>query len=536
MTASTEPPAVAPRADGHVFTAGDKKPWPALWALVLGFFMILVDANIVQVAVPAIIRGLGTDVNGAVWVTSAYLLAYAVPLLITGRLGDKLGSKRLYLAGLVLFTVASAVCGLAPSIAVLIVARVFQGLGAALLTPQTMAVITRMFPPEKRGAALGLWGSVAGVAILVGPILGGLLVDHLGWEWIFFINVPVGVVGAFLAVRLVPDLETHEHTFDYLGVALSAVGMFLVVFGLQEGQSHDWGRILGGITVWELIGAGLAFLAAFLWWQTRNTREPLLPLQLFRDRNFTLANVAITAVGFAVTAMGFPLFLFAQVARGLSPTQSALLLTPLAVLSAALAPFAGKAIQRRDPRWLAVAGLGLFVVGLWWFSRLLTAQTDILWLLAPSALLGIANAGVWGPLSITATRNLAPRMAGAGAGVYNTTRQVGAVIGSAAIATVLDNRLAAQLPGAAAGFDPASAGTGALPAALQEPFSLAMSQSVLVPAAVLIVAVVAALFFAAPAAHHLEDRSAGASTAPAPGPDGAPGVMAGGPDGVAGVG
>ncbi len=293
------------------------------------------------------------------------------------------------------------------------------------------------------------------------------------------------------------------------GVALSAIGMFLVVFGLQEGQGHDWGPILGAVTVWELIAVGVLVLLVFLWWQSRNTREPLLPLVLFRDRNFALANIAITAVGFTVTAMGFPLILFAQVARGLTPTQSALLLTPLAVLSAALAPFAGRAIQSRDPRAMAVGGLALFVLGLWWYSRLLTADTPILWLLGPAAVLGVANAGVWGPLSITATRNLAPRMAGAGAGVYNTTRQVGAVVGSAAIATVLENRLAAHLPGVAAGLDASAAGSGSLPAAVVTPFSMAMSESILVPAAVLVVAVVAALFFAPPGAHQLGSRAGG---------------------------
>ena len=494
----------------HVYDTGGKRPWPALWALVLGFFMILVDANIVQVAVPAVIRGLGTDVNGAIWVTSAYLLAYAVPLLITGRLGDRVGPKRVYLAGLVLFTLASAGCGVAPTIGVLVAARVVQGLGAALLTPQTMAVITRMFPPDRRGAALGLWGSVGGVAVLVGPVLGGVLVDHLGWEWIFFVNVPVGIVGAGLAWRFVPDLGTHEHAFDWLGVVLSAVGMFLVVVGLQEGQAHDWGGILGPVTVWELIAAGLVVLVGFVWWQAGNRREPLVPLALFRDRNFSLANVAITAVGFAVTAMGFPLILFAQVARGLSPTQSALLLTPLAVISGALSPFAGRAIQRSNPRWMAVSGLALFVLGLWWYSRLITADTPILWLLGPAAVLGVANAGVWGPLSITATRNLAPRQAGAGAGVYNTTRQVGAVIGSAAIATVMDNRLAAHLPGALSGVGAAQAG-GRLPSALRAPFSAAMSQSILLPAAVLVVAVLASLFFVAPEPHQIDRKGAGSA-------------------------
>lgn len=231
----------------------DVRPWPALWALVLGFFMILVDTTIVSVATPAILNELHSDVGTVVWVTSAYLLAYAVPLLITGRLGDRVGPKKLYLAGLTLFTLASVWCGLTTSIEMLIVARVFQGLGAAMMTPQTMAVITRIFPPNERGRAMSLWGATAGVATLVGPILGGVLVDGLGWQWIFFVNAPIGVVGFVLAWRLVPDLPTHEHKFDLVGVALSTVGLFCLVFGIQEGQKYDWGQIKGPLSVWSLI-------------------------------------------------------------------------------------------------------------------------------------------------------------------------------------------------------------------------------------------------------------------------------------------
>ncbi len=201
------------------------RPWPALWALVVGFFMILVDTTIVSVANPRIMQALHADINAAIWVTSAYLLAYAVPLLVTGRLGDRFGPKRIYLIGLVVFTLASAWCGFSGSIEMLIAARAVQGLGAALLTPQTMAVITRTFPPQARGKAMSLWGATAAVATLVGPILGGFLVDGLGWEWIFFVNVPVGVVGFVLAWRLVPALETHSHRFDLPGVVLWAIGM-----------------------------------------------------------------------------------------------------------------------------------------------------------------------------------------------------------------------------------------------------------------------------------------------------------------------
>ena len=256
----------------------DVNPWPALFALCLGFFMILVDSTIVSVATPAIITDFGSDVNSVVWVTSAYLLAYAVPVLITGRLGDRFGPKRLYLLGLTLFTLSSLWCGLTGTIEGLIVARVFQGLGAAMITPQTMAIITRIFPSERRGRAMALWGATAGVATLVGPLVGGILVDTLGWEWIFFINIPVGLIAFVLAARLVPTLPTNTHQFDWAGVALSGVGMFLLVFGIQEGHQYDWGTITGPISVWSLIIAGLVVFVGFVLWQARNKREPLVPL------------------------------------------------------------------------------------------------------------------------------------------------------------------------------------------------------------------------------------------------------------------
>jgi EmrB/QacA subfamily drug resistance transporter len=478
----------------------EKKPWPALWALVVGFFMILVDSTIVSVATPTIATALDADINAVIWVTSAYLLAYAVPLLITGRLGDRFGPKVLYQVGLVVFTLASLWCGLAGSIEVLIIARVVQGLGAAMMTPQTMAVITRIFPPQNRGAAMGLWGAVAGVASLVGPILGGLLVDGFGWEWIFFVNVPVGVVAFVLAQRFVPTFDRHRHRFDYLGIVLSAVGLFLLVFGIQEGETYDWGTITGPISVWSLIIAGIVVLVAFVVWQGVQKGEPLLPLGLFKDRNFTLANIAITAVGVAISSFALPIMLWAQDVLRFSPTQAALLLVPQAVISAGLAPLVGKKLTVWNPRWVAAFGLACFSGGLFWFAALLSANADWGWVLLPSALLGLANACMWGPLSVSATRNLSPRLAGAGSGVYNTTRQIGAVLGSAGIAALIEARITANFPSQSGG---ASAGgaeqqVGSLPGFLLDPFSKAMGQSLILPAVVLVAAIVAALFLAKP--------------------------------------
>ena len=474
--------------------ATGKDPWPALFALCLGFFMILVDSTIVSVATPAIIEELQAEVNDVVWVTSAYLLAYAVPVLITGRLGDRFGPKRLYLAGLTVFTLASLWCGLTNSIEGLIVARVVQGLGASMITPQTMAIITRIFPAARRGAAMALWGATAGVATLVGPILGGVLVDGLGWEWIFFINVPVGIFGFVLAWRLVPTLQTHDHRFDWLGVALSGLGMFLLVFGIQEGHQYDWSTISGPVTVWRLIVVGLVVLAAFIGWQAVNRAEPLVPLALFRDRNFSLANIAISAMGFAITAMAIPIMIWAQVVRELSPTRSALLLVPMALMTIVLARPVGKLTDRVHPRLITSAGFVAIIGSLVWLSAVMTPDTSIWATVPPMVLLGIGNAGVWAPNSATATRNLPIQKAGAGAGIYNATRQVGAVLGSAAIAVLIDARLAAEgLPS----FN-GEGGGGALPAGIADRFSHAMATAMLLPPAILVVGLVAVLFFERP--------------------------------------
>jgi EmrB/QacA subfamily drug resistance transporter len=463
------------------------------WALVIGFFMILVDTTIVSVANPAIKAALDPSTNNldnVVWVTSAYLLAYAVPLLITGRLGDRFGPKRIYLIGLAIFTLASLGCGLSGSLEMLIVFRAIQGLGAALMTPQTMAVITRTFPPQRRGAAMGLWGATSGVAMLVGPLAGGLLVDGLGWEWIFFVNLPVGVIGFVLAWMLVPNLETHPHRFDMVGVVLSAVGLFLIVFGLQEGEHFDWAA-----WVWTMIAGGVVVMALFIWQQAKTRSEPLVPLGLFRDRNFSVSNFTIATVGFTVTSMSLPLMFFVQLARGLTPTESALLLVPMAVAAGVLAADRPAARPGRRPR-PAGAGLLLVAGSLFWYSSLMHADTPIWMFLLPSFLMGVGNSGMWGPLATTATRNLEPRQAGAGAGIYNTTRTIGSVLGSAAIAAFMQSRLEANLPGASnAGGD---FGAGQLPAFVVDGFSNAMAQTILLPAIVLLIGVVAVLFMQRP--------------------------------------
>ena len=468
-------------------SASQTSPWPALWSMMVGFFMILVDSTIVAVAIPAIAESLNATYNGVIWVNSAYLLAYAVPLLITGRLGDRFGPKRLYMLGLAVFTVSSLACGLAGSVGVLIAARAFQGLGGAMLTPQTMSVMIRTFSPTQRGSAMGVWGAVAGVATIVGPLLGGIFVDLGGWEWIFIINVPFGIIGLLLAWKNVPKLELTARRLDWLGVALSAVGMFCLIFGIQEGSNFNWdARAIG------LIVTGVVFIAAFIMWQARTTRDALVPLSLFADRNFALASAAITTVGFAVSTFAIPLMIYVQRVQNFSPTVSALLLLPSGLVSGALSGFIGKQTNTHDPKPFAITGLAVTSISIFATVWITDPQISPYWMLLISVFYGLGNSMIWGPLSMIATRNLDPALAGAGSSVYNTVRQVGAVIGSAAVAAAMSSQLAQRLGDDAAGHSE----TGPLPEFLHEPFAEAMSVALLLPAGVLVLGVAVAAMFA----------------------------------------
>ncbi|MEE2854638.1 MAG: MFS transporter [Actinomycetota bacterium] len=467
-----------------------QNPWNPLWAMMIGFFMIMVDSTIVAIANPTIMGSLRIGYDTVVWVTSAYLLGYAVVLLVAGRLGDRFGPKNLYLIGLVVFTASSVWCGLAGSAAMLIAARVVQGVGAGLLTPQTLSTITRIFPAERRGVAVSLWGATAGVASLVGPLAGGVLVDGLGWQWIFFVNVPIGVLGLGLAYWLIPVLPTQSHRFDLIGVALSGIGIFLIVFGLQQGQAAHWQP-----WIWALIVAGVGFMTAFAFWQSLNAHEPLIPLVIFSDRDFSLCNVGVAIVSFTATAMMLPLTFYAQAVCGLSPTRSALLIAPMAIANGVFAPLVGKIVDKYHPQPVLGFGFSVLAIALTWITFEMTPTTPIWRLVLPFFAMGVGMAFVWSPLTATATRNLPPHLAGAGSAVYNSVRQLGAVLGSAGMAAFMTWRITDEMPrrpsGDAVGED---ALTLQLPGFLRDPFAAAMSQSVLLPAFIALFGIIAALF------------------------------------------
>jgi len=461
---------------------------------MVGYLMMAVDISAVAVANPTIMTKLDTRYDMVIWVTSAYLLAYTVPLLSAGRLGDRFGLKNLYLIGLAVFTAASLWCGLSGSIEMLIAARVAQGIGGALLTPQTLSLITQIFPPERRGVALSVLGATAGFAILVGPLAGGVLVGALGWEWIFFVNVPVGILGLALAVRFIPVLPTRMHRFDLVGVGLSGLGMFLIVFALQQGQAAGWAP-----WIWAMVVGGLGVMSMFVYWQSINTAEPLIPLEIFGDRDFALANVGAVVVAFAVMAMMLTTMFYAQAVCGLSPTGSALLVAPMAIASVVLVRIVGKIIDRSHPRPVVGFGFSMLAVALTWLSIEMVPATPIWRLLLPITAVGVGSAFLFSPLAATATRNLPAHLAGASSGVYNTTRLLGNALGSAGMAAFMTSRIAHAMPPMSGGVHPPAArgGTQAalqLPESLREPFSAAMSQSMLLPAVVALFGVVAALF------------------------------------------
>ena len=292
-------------------------------------------------------------------------------------------------------------------------------------------------------------------------------------------------------------LISHSHRFDLPGVFLWALAMFCIVFGIQEGESYDWGVIWGPVSVPTLIVGGIVVLAAFLWWQRAGQGEPLLPLGLFRDRNFSLANSAIAMVGVAVTSNSLPLVFYYQLVLGFTPTRAALQLVPMALFSGGLAPLVGRLVDRVHTRYLATAGMLVMASAMTWYAVWLVPDESLWWrLLLPSGLMGIGTAFTFSPISATATYNLAPANAGAGSGVYNSVRQVGAVLGSAAISALMQARLAVTLPGGAGAGNRAEA-AGRLPEALRAGFTSAMATSMLLPASAALVGAALCAFFVA---------------------------------------
>ena len=450
--------------------ANPTNPWLVLVVLTTGFFMIMLDTTIVNVAIPAMSAGLNTTLDQILWVLNSYILVYAVLLITAGRLGDLYGQRTLFAVGLAIFTVASALCGFAQDANQLIVARILQGVGGALLTPQTLAILTSLFPPERRGAAFGIWAGVAGLATLAGPTLGGAIVTYIDWRWIFFVNVPIGVAALIATFAIIPDLRPgRRHGWDIVGVILATSGLFGVIFGLIEGERFNWGEIGSYvITIPEVIGAGALLLVLFVIWE-RYQDEPLVPLSLFEDRNFAVTNWIAAAIAFGMMSLFLPIVIYLQSVRDFSALTAGLTLAPMSLTSMVVAPFAGRLADRIGGKYILMTGIFVFAIG---FGTLTyVAGPDSTWInfLVPAIVAGAGMGMTFAPMTTVAMRNVSPRMAGAASGVLNTTRQVGAAVGSAIVGALLQNRLAIAL------HDQAVSHASALPAAYRDQFVKAFS-------------------------------------------------------------
>src|SRR6266700_1558682 len=339
-------------------------PWLVLVVLTSGFFMILLDTTIVNVAIPAMSAGLNTTLDQILWVLNAYILVYAVLLITAGRLGDLYGQRNLFAIGLFVFTAASALCGISQNANELIAARILQGVGGAILTPQTLSIITTLFPPERRGAAFGVWGGVAGLATITGPTVGGAIITYIDWRWIFYINVPIGIAALVATFAIIPDIRPgRHHGWDIVGVVMATAGLFAVVFGLIEGQRYNWGEIASyGVTIPEVIIGGVVIVVLFLFWE-RFQKEPLLPLSLFRERNFAVANWISAAISFGMLSLFLPVTIYLQSVRGFSALTAGLTFAPMSLTSMFVAPFAGRFADKVGGKYILLAGISLFTIG-----------------------------------------------------------------------------------------------------------------------------------------------------------------------------
>jgi EmrB/QacA subfamily drug resistance transporter len=441
--------------------------WAVLAVFALGTFLTLLDLTIVNIAIPSIVDDLRAPLDGILWMLNGYSLVYAVLLITSGRLGDIFGPRQLFAAGVAIFTLSSALSGMSHDATQLVLSRAGQGLGAALLAPQGLPMITSLFPPERRGGVFAIFGMLAGLAVVLGPTLGGLIVSNWGWRWIFYVNVPVGIAILALTGRVIPDLRPgRPHRLDASGVLLATAGLIAIVFGLIEGQRYDWGAIEGTfLTIPLVIGAGLGLIGLFLVQQARRQgREPLLPFEIFADRNFALMAFVLMAMGFAIVGVFLPLTIYYQSVLGLDAFTAGLTIAPQPVaMMLASGPIAAL-IQKGYAKRILFVGLLGFVAGQGWIAYTVRADGDR-WALLPGLIVaGLGMAGVWTPLYDLGTRTLQPRLAGAASGVFSTIQELGAVLATAVVGAVLQNQLATALRSRAIEY------SAQLPQPVRDPF------------------------------------------------------------------
>jgi EmrB/QacA subfamily drug resistance transporter len=411
----------------------ENKKWWTLAAVSVGLFMIMLDNTVVNVALPRMRESLHMTLSGLEWVVAGYALTFAAFMLIGGKLADFVGRRLIFMVGLVVFTGASLACGLAPDGGFLVGARVVQGLGGALMNPSTLSIITATFAPRERGKAIGIWAGVSAMALAIGPLVGGLLTEHVNWNWIFFINIPIGGIGLLTAPLFIDETrdQSAEQRLDLPGLAASALGLFALTYAFIEANTYGWTslRILLAFAV------AVVALVVFVLLE-RHQRRPMLDLTLFRNRTFSGANAAMLFVGLAMFGTFFYVSLYMQNVLGYSPVQAGATFLPMTLLVITLAPRTGALADRFGSRWLVGGGMTLLAGMLFYYSRL--GHHESFWSLLPGLLMGgVGMASTMTPTTAAAMSAVAVDKAGIGSAVLNSARQVGGSLGIAVMGAIV---------------------------------------------------------------------------------------------------
>jgi EmrB/QacA subfamily drug resistance transporter len=404
------------------------------WTFVvtsLALVMVTLDNLVVTTALPVIRNDLGAGIEGLEWTVNAYTLTFAVFLLTGAALGDRFGRRRMFAIGLGIFTAASAAAALAPSIEALVAARAAQGVGGAIIAPLTLTLLSAAVPSEKRGLALGAWGGIGGLAVALGPLVGGAVVSGLSWQWIFWINVPFGLVLIPLALRRLAESQGPSNRLDLPGVALASLGLLGMVWGLVRGNGQGW----SSPEIVTSLVAGTVLVTAFVFWELR-TRTPMLPMRFFRNRTFAATNVASLLMFFGMFGSIFLLAQFFQTVQGYSPFQAGLRILPWTAMPIFVAPVAGALSDRIGGRPLMALGLALQAVGLGWMAAIVSATAPYADFVAPFVISGIGMGLFFAPVANVVLSAVRPEEEGQASGANNAIRELGGVFGVAVLATV----------------------------------------------------------------------------------------------------
>jgi EmrB/QacA subfamily drug resistance transporter len=408
-----------------------------LWTFAItsvALFMVSLDNLVVTTALPVIRTDLGASLEQLEWTVNAYTLTFAVFLLTGAALGDRFGRRRMFALGLAVFTLGSVAAALAPSVEALNVARAVQGLGGAIVMPLTLTLLSAAVPAEKRGLALGAWGGVGGLAIAFGPLVGGAVVEGIAWQWIFWLNVPIGLVLVPLALRRLEESRGSAGRLDVPGVALASAGLFGIVWGLVRGNGQGW----ASTEIVASLAAGALLVAAFVAWELRAT-HPMLPMRFFRSRAFALANGASFLMFFGMFGSIFLLAQFFQTVQGYSPLGAGLRILPWTVAPMFIAPLAGAMSDRISPRLIIGTGLTLQAAALAWIGLVSTPTVPYSELVAPFVLAGVGMALFFAPVANVVLSAVRASEEGQASGANNAIRELGGVFGVAVLAAVFSH-------------------------------------------------------------------------------------------------